>query len=69
MDLESRDSKEGITDKVQAMRDKAEDLLEKSEDVGDITRFVKEFRVDVERKITPYTEKKNKKRYTDIKDH
>ena len=29
MDLESRDSKEGITDKVQAMRDKAEDLLEK----------------------------------------
>ena len=64
MDLESRDSKEGITDKVQAMRDKAEDLLEKSEDVGDITRFVKEFRVDVERKITPYTEKKNKKRYT-----
>ena len=50
--------------------EKAEDLIEKSEDdvvVGDITRFVKEFKVDVERKITPYTEKKNKKRYTDIR--
>ena len=46
MDVESSDRKEGITEKVQAMRDKAEDLLEKSEDVvvvGDITRFVKEF--------------------------
>ena len=52
MDVESSDRKEGITEKVQAMRDKAEDLLEKSEDVvvvGDITRFVKEFKMDVER--------------------
>ena len=51
MDVESSDRKEGITEKVQAMRDKAEDLLEKSEDVvvvGDITRFVEEFKVDVE---------------------
>ena len=33
--------------------EKAEDLIEKSEDdvvVGDITRFVKEFKMDVERK-------------------
>ena len=67
MDVESRDSKKGMAEKVQAMRDKAEDLIEEDEDVGDITRFVKEFRVDVERKITPYTEKKNKKRYTDIR--
>ena len=59
MDVESSDRKEGITEKVQAMRDKAEDLLEKSEDVvvvGDITRFVKEFKVDVERKKDTQTE-------------
>ena len=37
--------------------EKAEDLIEKSEDdvvVGDITRFVKEFKIDVERKISVY---------------
>ena len=37
-----------------AMRDKAEDLLEKSEDVvvvGDITRFVKEFKMAVESSV------------------
>ena len=31
MDVESSDRKEGITEKVQAMRDKAEDFIEKSE--------------------------------------
>ena len=54
MDVESSDRKEGITEKVQAMRDKAEDLLEKSEDVvvvGDITRFVKEFKMAVESSV------------------
>ena len=33
MDVESGDSKEGMAEKVQAMRDKAEDFIEKSEDV------------------------------------
>ena len=64
MDVESSDRKEGITEKVQAMRDKAEDLLEKSEDVvvvGDITRFVKEFKVDVERNL-PRTQRKRRKK-------
>ena len=127
MDVESRDSKEGMTEKVQAMRDKADDLIEKGEAVvvvGDINRpsivkdyekmtagtkmfadwlaegsmqllndlsiptrrdpatgseslldvglvssnarrFVKEFKVDRERKMTPYTVIKKERRYTD----
>ena len=48
MDVESRDSKEGMAEKVQALRDKADELIEKSEAVviaGDINRplIVKEY--------------------------
>ena len=42
------------SENIMAMRDKAEDLLEKSEDVvvvGDITRFVKEFKMAVESSV------------------